>query len=72
MMIHTKDELLEEVSVIKDAVMRYNICRDTYRCYTMQFEMMKWMSGKGDDISQLEMVLVLKLIKCDVSMQYII
>ena len=72
-MIHTKDELLEEMSAIKDAVRRYNIRRDTYRCYTMLFEMMKSMSGgKGDHISQPEMVSALKFIECDVSIQYII
>ena len=69
MMIRTKDELLEEVSVIKDAVRRYNIHRDTYQHYTMQFEMMKSMSSKGDDISQPEMVPALEH---DVSIQYII
>ena len=66
-MIQKKDELLEEVSVIQYDVKRYNFCRDTYQCYTMQFEMMKSMSGKGDNISPPEMVLALKLTERHVS-----
>ena len=73
MMICTKDEFLKEISTIKNAIRMYNIQRDTYRCCTIQSEMMKFMSGrKGDDISQPEMVLALKFIEHDVSIQYMI
>ena len=45
MMIHTKDELMEEVDVIKDAIRCYNTRRDTYHRWTLKFEMMRYMSG---------------------------
>ena len=73
MMIHTKDELMEEVDVIKDAVRHYNIRRDMYCRWTLQFEMMRSMSGgKGGTLSDPEMVPALELIEHDVSVYCII
>ena len=73
MMTHTKDKLVEEVKVIKDAVRYYNVRRDIYRRWTLQFEMMRSMSGgKGGTLGDLEMVPALELIECDVSVYCII
>ena len=73
MMTCTKDELMEEVKVIKDAVRCYNVRRDTYRRWTLQFEMMRSISGgKGGTLGDPEMVPALELIEHDVSVYCII
>ena len=73
MMIHTKDKLMEEVDVIKDAIRHYNIRRDMYHRWTLQFEMMRSMSGgKGGTLSDLEMVPASELTEHDVSVYCII
>ena len=72
-MTHTKDELMEEVEVIKDAVRHYNVKRDMYRRWTLQFEMMRSMSGgKGGTLGDPEMIPELELMECDVSVYCII
>ena len=51
MLLGTRDELIEERGVIKEAV------RCTYRRWTIEFEMMRSMSGgKGQDLGDPEMV----------------
>ena len=73
MMIHTNDELMEEFDVIKDAIKCYDIRRDMYRRWTLQFEMMRSISGgKRWSLSDPEMVPALKLIECNVSVYCII
>ena len=63
MMTHTKYELIEEVDVIKDAIRCYNIKRDVCCRWTLQFEMIRSMSGgKGGTLSELEMVPALELL----------
>ena len=45
MLLRTKDELMEEREVIKEAIRCYNMQRDTYCRWTVEFEMMQSMSG---------------------------
>ena len=60
-MTHTKDELVEEINIIKDVVRHYG---DMYCRWTLQFKMMRSMrDGMGRTLSDLEMVLALELIK---------
>ena len=40
MLLRTKDELMEEREVIKEAIRCYNVQRDTYHRWTVEFEMM--------------------------------
>ena len=68
MLLRTKDELMEEREVIKEAIQCYNVQRDTYRRWTVEFEMMRLMSGgKGQALGDPEMVPALKLVQCYVS-----
>ena len=73
MMTHTKDELVEEIDVINDVVRCYNIRRDMYCTWTLQFKMMRSMSGGvGGTLGDPEMVPALELVECDVSVYWII
>ena len=73
MLLRTKDEFIEEREVIKEAVQCYNVQRDTYHRWTVEFEMMQSMSGgKGQDLGEPEMVHALKLVQCHVSVYCII
>ena len=68
MLLGTRDELIEEREVIKEAVQCYNVQRDTCHRWTAEFEMMRSMSGgKRQDLGDPEMVPTLKLVQCHVS-----
>ena len=72
-LLRTRDKLIEEREVIKEAVRCYNVQKDTYRRWAVEFEMMQLMSGsKGQDLGDPEMVLTLKLVQCHVSIYCII
>ena len=73
MLLRTKDKLMEEREVIKEAIQCYNVQRDTYRRWTVEFEMMQLISGgKGQTLGDLEMVPTLKLVQHYVSVYCII
>ena len=73
MLLRTKDELMEERKVIKEAIQCYNVQRDTYHRWTVEFEMMQSMSGgKEQALGDPEMVPTLKLVQCYVSVYCII
>ena len=63
MLLRTKDELMEEREMVKEAIQRYNVRRDTYCRWTVEFEMIRSMSGgKGQALGDPEMVPALKLV----------
>ena len=73
MLLRTRDEHIEEREVIKEAVRCYNVQRDTYRRWTVEFEIMRSMSGgKEQELGDPEMVPTFKLVQCHVSVYCII